>query len=177
MQIPLMVADRRGPRQQRRRRIPQRQNHAVRHDRRTIRKFRAERLVPAEPRDVPNLAEDAQQPRVPGRRPLGLQQRVLQVVAIQRARQKILAVGMRHMALREAQKLQWIARVRRQPRRRHVEKIGEFAIGIGDAPAHGRAALDQHDVGRLPRRSAQQVGGQHRAAKAGADDDQGVAHR
>ncbi len=108
------------------------------------------------------------------RRALRLQQQVLQVVAVQGARQEILAVDIRQPALRKAQKLQRIARIGRQPGRGHVEKIGKFVRCVRHAAAHGAAALDQHDVGARRRRPAQQVGGKHRAGESGTYDYQGI---
>jgi hypothetical protein len=165
-----MAADGRGPRQQRRRRVPECQDHAVRGDRGAIQELRRERLTPRVPGDLPDLIVDANEPGVAGRRPLRLQEHVLQVVAIQRAQQKILAVGVRQTALRKAQELRRVARIRGQPRRRHIEQIGIIANGIRHAAPQFRSALYEHDVGRLGRRAAQQVGGQHGAAKPPAHD-------
>jgi hypothetical protein len=86
MPIRFVIAHRLGPRQQRRERIPQRQNHSIRDHRGASRERRRQRLVPVAPRYMPNL-------------------------------------------------------------------------------------------GRLGRRTAQQVGCQHRAAETGADDDYDVSHR
>lgn len=169
-----VIADRPGPRQQRRRRIAQRQYHTMRHDRCAIRDLDLERHTCGARRDMPDLAEYPQQPRTFGCRRFGLQQQVLQVIAIERTRQKVLSIRIWQLAPGKPQKLQGIARVGRQPRRRYVEEIGKIARGVRHAAAHGRAALYQHDVGGTLRRTAQQIRGQDSAAETGAHDDQGI---
>ena len=122
-------------------------------------------------RDMPHLAEDLGQRYVRRRRELRLPQHVLHIVAVQRARQEILAVGRRNQAPRKAQKLQWIVAIRRQPCRRHVQKKGVVAHGVRHAPAHRRPALDQYDIREVDRGPAQQARCQHRAAESAAHDD------
>jgi hypothetical protein len=51
--------------------------------------------------------------------------------------------------LRKAQKMQRVLRIGRQSGRRHIQQVGKVSGGIGDAPAHGRTALYQNDVGPL----------------------------
>ena len=55
----------------------------------------------------------------------------------------------------------------------HVEQVPGEARAVGHAPAHAFAALDQHDA-RV--RRPQQVGGEQRAARTGADDRNGGAN-
>jgi hypothetical protein len=175
--IRTVVADRVGPRLQRRRWIPQRQHHAVGHDGRAIRELRGEWLALAAPRDAPDLIENAHEARLCGLRRFRLRQHVLQVIAVQRARQKVLAAGFRGMALRKTQELQRVPRIRRQARRRDVEKKGKLAGGVRHAAAHRGTALDEHDIGRGGRRTAQQIGRQHRTAETAAHNDYDITHR
>ena len=174
--IGAVSAYRLGPWVRRRRGIPQRQNDPVRRDRRAIRELRRQAIVRSTRRDAPDLAENALQARV--RRCLAFRthQCVLQVLAVESARQEILALGLRHTALCEAQELQWICRIGRQPQRRHVEQVGVIALGVSHAAAHLAAALYEHDVRCSGRWTAQQVGSQYRSAEPAAHDGYGVAH-
>jgi hypothetical protein len=109
MPIRRVIADRGRPRRQRRGRSSCRQNHVVRHHRRPVRELNGEWLSLAAASNVPNLAENTPQPNMSRRRALGQQQHLLQVIAVQSARQEILAIGVWRIVLRKAQELQWIS--------------------------------------------------------------------
>jgi hypothetical protein len=107
---------------------------------------------------------------------LGAQQQILQVVAVQGARQEVLAIDVRQPTLRKTQKLQRIARIGRRAGRGYVEKIRIFVRGIRHAAAHDAAALDEHDVGAARRRPPQKIGGKHRAGESRPYDYEGFSH-
>src|SRR3954447_14648087 len=102
---------------------------------------------------------------------LGREQHLLQVFAVQSARIKILARGIRNTALNELQEFQWRTRIRRHATRRHVEQIRESAFGIGHTATYDLRTFDQNQARGLSRRTTQQIGRQHGATEAASDDD------
>ncbi len=177
MAIRRMFANARSPRVRRRRRVSHGQNHAIRREGVAPGEVHGERAARAVSPHLSNFVEDAHQPHVRRRMSLGVDQDVVQIVAVQRPGQEILAVGIRHLPPRKLQELRGIGGVRRQARRGHIEQEGKFPRRVRHTAAHRGAAFDENDVSVARGRPPEQGSREHRAGKAGADDNQGVAHR
>lgn len=106
-----MVPHALGPSLQRRRRITQGEHHPVDAERFAVREVRLQRLNSRAAREARDLAEDALEPHVCGRRLFGTVQNVLQIIPVERARHEILGVGLRVQLARKAQEVQRVLRV------------------------------------------------------------------
>jgi hypothetical protein len=160
----------------RRRRIPKRQHDPIRRDGPVPGYHYAERFLALRSLDPGHLAENTLQHDPGGRRALGLVEHFLKVLPVHRPRHEILGIRIGMRLAHEAQEMQRITWMDRQPSRRDIEYVGHVVRGVGDPAADVRTALNQDDIRGPEGWTPEQIGRENAAAKSRSDDDEGLVH-